>query len=80
MDFEKTTAIIKERMKDQDDVPEELPFSYFLNYFKEILSGFQEGQMLVFDGWNHSQEELKQLIETCGNPKAFILLNMNPEN
>ena len=65
------TPIIKERLGG-DDAPEELPFEAYAKYFKEEIHKLEEGEMMIFDGWNYQIPELQKLVEIVGNPKCLV--------
>ena len=61
IDFEKVTPIIKERLCG-DEAPEELPFEAYCKYFAEEIHKLEEGEMIIFDGWNYQLSDLKKLF------------------
>lgn len=62
-----------------DEAPEELPFEAYCKYFAEEIHKLEEGEMMIFDGWNYQIPELRKLVEIVGNPKCLITLNMNKD-
>ncbi len=71
IDFEKVTPIIKERLGGEE-APEELPFEAYCKYFAEEIHKLEEGEMIIFDGWNQSIADLKKLFHIVGNPKCLV--------
>jgi hypothetical protein len=63
---------LKEKLGGEEGALEEVPFEHMCQYFASVIKGQEEGQMVLFDGWNYGAKELERLFQIAGNPKNIV--------